>query len=262
MSTPTAPTQLPRDGRALAGRAALVTGGSRGIGAAIVRRLARDGADVAFTYVSPAGAEHAAKVVADVEASGRRALALRSDAADAAAVTAAVDRAAAEFGRLDILVNNAGVFPSGPVEDVTLAELDHTLAVHVRAAFLASQAALRHLPDQEGRIVAIGSNLADRVPFAGVTLYAASKAALGGLTRGLARDLGPRGITANVVHPGSTDTDMNPANAPDADGQRELTALGRFLAPDDVAATVAHLVGPDGRHITGAAITVDAGTNA
>lgn len=246
----------------LAGKAALVTGGSRGIGAAIVRRLAREGADVAFTYVSAAGEEQAGKVVADVEAAGRRALALRADAADPGAVTAAVDRAAEEFGRLDVLVNNAGVFPSGPVEDVTLEEVDHTIAVHVRAVFLASQAAARHLPDGSGRIIGIGSTLGERVPFAGVTLYAMSKAALGGLTRGLARDLGPRGITVNVVHPGSTDTDMNPADAADADFQRELTALGRFLDPDDVAATVAHLAGPGGRRITGAAITVDAGANA
>ncbi|OPC77678.1 oxidoreductase [Embleya scabrispora] len=249
-------------GGALTGKTALVTGGSRGIGAAIVRRLARDGADVAFTYVSAAGEEQVGKVAADVEALGRRALALRADAADPRAVVAAVDRTAQEFGRLDILVNNAGVFPNGPIEEVTTAEVDHTIAVHVRAVFLASQAAARHLPDGSGRIIGIGSTLAERVPFAGVTLYAMSKAALAGLTRGLARDLGPRGITVNVVHPGSTDTDMNPADAADANLQRELTALGRFLHPDDIAATVAHLAGPGGHRITGAAITVDAGANA
>lgn len=246
---------------ALSGKSALVTGGSRGIGAAIVRRLARDGADVAFTYVSSLGEARAADLVADVKAAGGRALAIHADSADPDAVVAAVDTTAAEFGRLDIVVSNAGVFPNGPVEDATLAEIDHTLALHVRAPYLAAQAALRHLPEG-GRIITIGSNLAERVPFPGVALYSMSKSALAGLTRGLARDLGSRGITANVVHPGSTDTDMNPADGAHADAQRELTAMGRFLAADDVAATVAYLAGPDARNITGTAITVDAGTNA
>ncbi|KRV49823.1 oxidoreductase [Wenjunlia vitaminophila] len=246
---------------ALTGKAVVVTGGSRGIGAAISRRLARDGADVALTHVSPAGRARAEEVVADIEAAGRRALAIRADSADPHAVTAAVDQAAEAFGRLDVLVNNAGIFPYGPVEQVSLEELDRTLAIHVRAAFLAAQAAVRHLPDG-GRIISIGSNLADRVPTPGTTLYTMSKAALAGLTRGLARELGPRGITVNLVNPGSTDTDMNPADAPGADDQRRLAALGRFLDPDDVAATVAHLAGPAGRNITGTTVTVDAGSNA
>ncbi|MGW6459700.1 SDR family NAD(P)-dependent oxidoreductase [Streptomyces sp. NPDC055078] len=246
---------------ALQGKAALVTGGSRGIGAAIVRRLAREGADVAFTYVSPASEQKAKAVVAEVEALGSRALMIEADAARAPAVTGAVDRAVAGLGRLDILVNNAGIYPYGPFEEVTLEELDRALAIHARASFLAAQAASPHLPDG-GRIITIGSNLAERVPFAGIVLYAMSKAALTGLTLGLARELGPRGITANVVHPGSTDTDMNPADSADADYQRGLTALNRFLDPDDVAATVAHLAGPGGRGISGAAFTVDAGANA
>ncbi|UCM91112.1 SDR family NAD(P)-dependent oxidoreductase [Streptomyces marincola] len=245
----------------LRGRAALVTGGSRGIGAAVARRLAREGADVAITHVSPLGLERSRDVAAQIEAAGRRAEVIEADAADAGAVTASVERAAAAFGRLDILVNNAGIFPAGPFEDVTAEELDRALAVHVRAAFLAAQAALPHLPDG-GRIITVGSNLADRAPYPGVALYAMTKAALGGLTRGLARDLGPRGITVNVVHPGSTRTDMNPDEGPDADAQRALTALGRYLEPDDIAATVAHLAGPAGRNITGTAITVDAGANA
>jgi NAD(P)-dependent dehydrogenase (short-subunit alcohol dehydrogenase family) len=245
----------------LAGKAALVTGGSRGIGAAIVRRLAAEGADVAFTYVSAAGEAKVKDVVADVEALGRRAVALQADAADADAVTGAVDRAAAELGGLDILVNNAGVFPSGPLEDVTREELERTLAIHVSAAFLAAQSAVRHLPEG-GRIISIGSNLAERVPFPGIALYAMSKAALSGLTRGLARELGPRGITANVVHPGPTDTDMNPADSASADFLRGLMSLDRYLDPDDVAAQVLHLAGPGGRNITGTAITVDSGTNA
>ncbi|WP_052849957.1 SDR family NAD(P)-dependent oxidoreductase [Streptomyces avicenniae] len=245
----------------LTGTTALVTGGSRGIGAAIVRRLAREGADVAFTHVSAAGAERAAAVLADVEAAGRRGLAIRADSADPRAVTAAVERTVAAFGRLDILVNNAGVAPMGPVEDVTAEELDRALNVHVRAAFVAAQAAVPHLPEG-GRIISIGSNLTERAHFPGIALYAMTKSALSGLTRALARELGPRGITANVVHPGSTDTDMNPASAPEADAERALTALGRYLEPDDIAATVAHLAGPGGRGITGAAITVDAGANA
>lgn len=245
----------------LAGKAALVTGGSRGIGAAIARRLAHDGADVAFTYVSAAGKEKADAVVADIEAAGRRAVALRADSADADAVAGAVDAAAAAFGRLDILVNNAGIFTMGPVEDVTVEEIDRVLAIHVRAAFVATQAAARHLPEG-GRVISIGSNLAGRVPQPGITLYSMSKAALDGLTRGLARDLGPRGITATVVHPGSTDTDMNPATAPHADVQRERTALGSYLAADDIAATVAFLAGPGGRNITGTGLLVDAGANA
>ncbi|WP_282796791.1 SDR family oxidoreductase [Streptomyces sp. CC224B] len=245
----------------LQGRAALVTGGSRGIGAAIVKRLARDGADVAFTYVSPAGKEKAEAVVAEVEALGRRAVAVQADAADAEATAAAVERAARELGRLDILVNNAGVFPHGPFEEVSLDELDRVLAIHARAAFVGAQAALAHLPEG-GRIVSIGSNLVHRVPFGGIVLYSMSKSALSGFTRALARELGPRGITVNAVHPGSTDTDMNPADGENADFQRGLSALGRYAHADDVAATVAHLVGPGGRAITGAEFTVDGGTNA
>ncbi|MFF9899771.1 SDR family NAD(P)-dependent oxidoreductase [Streptomyces longispororuber] len=245
----------------LQGRAALVTGGSRGIGAAIVKRLARDGADVAFTYVSPAGKEKAEAVVAEVEALGRRAVAVQADAADAEATAAAVERAARELGRLDILVNNAGVFPHGPFEEVSLDELDRVLAIHARAAFVAAQAALAHLPEG-GRIVSIGSNLVHRVPFGGIVLYSMSKSALSGFTRALARELGSRGITVNAVHPGSTDTDMNPADGENADFQRGLSALGRYAHADDVAATVAHLVGPGGRAITGAEFTVDGGTNA
>lgn len=245
----------------LSGKAALVTGGSRGIGAAIVRRLARDGADVAFTYVSPAGKAKAEEVVADVAARGRRAVAIQADAEDPDAVRAAVDRAAAELGRLDILVNNAGVYAQGPFEEVTRAELDRFLGIHARAAFVGAQAASAHLPEG-GRIVSIGSNLALRVPFPGVVLYAMSKSALSGFTKALARELGPRGITVNAVHPGSTDTDMNPADGEAADHQRDLSALGRYSHADDIAATVAHLVGPGGRTTTGAEFTVDGGTNA
>ncbi|NGO68497.1 3-oxoacyl-ACP reductase family protein [Streptomyces boncukensis] len=243
----------------LNGKVALVTGGSRGIGAATAVRLAREGADVALTY---AGAEQKAQEVAEeIRATGRRALVIRADSADAAEVTGAVDQAAAELGRLDILVNNAGVFPHGPFEDVTVEELDRTLAIHVRGTFLASQAAVRHMT-AGGRIISVGSNLADRVPFPGITLYAASKAALNGFTKGLARDLGGREITVNVVHPGSTATDMNPPHGEGADAQRAISATGRYAEPSEQAALVAFLAGPEAGNITGSAFTMDGGSNA
>lgn len=246
-------------GGVLEGKVALVTGGSRGIGAAVARQLAAAGADVAITYEK--SADLAQGVVADVQAAGRRGLAIAADSADPAAVRGAVDRTAAELGRLDILVSNAGIGRMGPLEDVSLEDVDLTLNVHVRASFVAAQAAARHM-GEGGSIINIGSCLADRVQGGGMTLYATSKAALNGMARGLARDLGPRGITANVVHPGPIDTDMNPADGPGADPQRAATALGRYGTADEIAATVLHLAGPGGRFITGASLAVDGGTNA
>jgi 3-oxoacyl-[acyl-carrier protein] reductase len=243
----------------LLGQVALVTGGSRGIGAAIAVRLAELGSDVAITYVQ--SKERADEVVDKIAAHGRRGLAMKADSAAMDEVVAAVDRTVDELGRLDVLVNNAGIFPFGPIDDVPLDEVDRALSIHARAAYLASQAAVRHM-SAGARIVSIGSNLGERVPFPGVTLYAMSKAALIGFTKGLARDLGDRGITVNLVQPGSTDTDMNPADGPTADEQRALTALGRYANPTDVADTVAFLTGPGGRNITGALVTVDGGTNA
>lgn len=240
-------------------KVALITGGSRGIGAAIARRLAHDGADVALTYVG--AKDRAEALAAELRAGGARILALRAEAADASDLRAAVDRTVAEFGRVDVLVGNAGIAPYGPLADVTLDDLDRTLAVHARASFLLAQAAAPHIPDS-GRIVFIGSSLADRVPYPGWSLYAMSKSALVGLARGLARDLGPRGITVNIVAPGSTDTEMNPADGPDADAERSFTALGAYCSPEDIAATVAHLAGEGGRMITGATIPVDAGVTA
>jgi len=242
----------------LQGKAALVTGGSRGIGAAIARKLAQDGADVALTYASAASKAQA--VVADIEATGRRGLAIAADSNDAAAIEAAVEQAVAAFGRLDILVNNAGIFRIGPIEDLTLEDFDATIAVNLRAAFVASKAAAARM-DEGGRIITIGSNLAERVPQAGISAYTASKAALVGLTKGLARDLGPRGITANIVHPGSTDTDMNPASGPHAEAQRGLMAIPRFAEPGDVAGVVAWLASPQSRSVTGTAFTIDGGAN-
>ncbi|MFJ8586580.1 SDR family oxidoreductase [Streptomyces sp. NPDC093595] len=239
------------------GRTALVTGGSRGIGAAIALRLAQEGADVAVTYVRDE--DGAREVVRKVEAAGRRGLALRADAADAREQAGAVGRAAQALGgRLDVLVNNAGVGVIGPLESLSPADVDRVLAVNVRGVFLASQAAAG-IMGRGGRIVTIGSCMTQRVPGPGGTLYTMSKSALTGLTRALARELGGRGITANIVHPGPVDTDMNPADGPYADGQRAHTALGRFGVPDEVASMVAYLAGDAAAYVTGAEFAVDGG---
>lgn len=244
----------------LQGKRALVTGASRGIGAAIARRLAVDGADVAITYArSP---EKAEAVVAEIRKQGRHGLAIEADSADPAAVKAAVDQAAKSLGGLDILVNNAGIFKGGgPLEGITLQDIDDTLAVNVRAVVVASQAAAAHM-GEGGRIISIGSNLATRVPDAGMSLYSMSKSALLAWTQGLARDLGSRGITVNIVHPGSTDTDMNPAEGPMAEAQRARMAIPRYGKAEDVAALVAFVAGPEARSINGAGLTVDGGANA
>ncbi|MGO4703127.1 3-oxoacyl-ACP reductase family protein [Dyella sp. 2RAB6] len=243
----------------LNGKVALVTGGSRGIGAAIVQRLARDGAAVAFTYVS--SPDKAQALVQQIEAAGGKARAYQADAADPAALRATVDQVAAELGRLDILINNAGIFLGGAFEETTLEDYERTMAVNVRAVFVASQAAARHL-GEGGRIISIGSCLADSVPFAGMTLYSMSKSALSAFTKGLARDLGPRGITVNLVQPGSTNTDMNPADGDHADGQRARMAIQRYGDASNIAGMVAWLASDEGRFASGAAFTVDGGANA
>jgi 3-oxoacyl-[acyl-carrier protein] reductase len=240
----------------LSGKVALVTGGSRGIGAAIAQRLAHDGAAVAFTYVTAAGQAQA--VAKQIDADGGRVLVIQADNADPGAVTGAVEQTVREFGRLDILVNNAGIVIGGPLEEMTVEQADRLWAVDVRAVFAATQAAARHMSDG-GRIITIGSALAERVPVPGLTLYTMVKSALTGLTKGLARDLGPRGITATVVHGGLIDTDMNPANGPAAAFLSTVPALGHYGTAGDIAATVAHLAGDGGRYITGTAITVDGG---
>jgi 3-oxoacyl-[acyl-carrier protein] reductase len=243
----------------LEGKVALVTGGSRGIGAAIAEKLAKDGADVALTYAR--SIDQARAVVGGIEAMGRRALAILADNNDAAAVEAAVKQTVVTLGRLDILVNNAGIFRAAPLDALTLADFDEMIAVNLRAVFAASKVAAEQM-GEGGRIISIGSNLAERVPAPGISLYALSKAGLVGLTKGMARDLGPRGITVNVVHPGSTDTDMNPASGPTADGQRARMAAPRFGEPSDIAGLVAWLAGPEGRFVTGSALTIDGGANA
>ncbi|MFC0681271.1 SDR family oxidoreductase [Lysobacter korlensis] len=240
-------------------RVALVTGGSRGIGAAITQRLAAEGMSVLFTYRSSGTAAY--EVVDEITRRGGAALAARIDSGAPGAAETAVSTAIERFGGLDVLVNNAGTFDSGELASVGLTEVDHALALHVRAPYLFSQAAARRMRDG-GRIITIGSTFADRVPYAGVALYAMTKAAVGGMTRGLARDLGERGITANVVHPGNIDTDMNPASSEEAASELPQIALGQYGAPADIAGAVAFLAGPDGGYVTGATLTVDGGYNA
>jgi NAD(P)-dependent dehydrogenase (short-subunit alcohol dehydrogenase family) len=233
-----------------------VTGGSRGIGAAIAQRLARAGAAVAFTYVT--AADKAQAVAEQIDADGRQVLVIQADSSDPGAVVAAVEQTVHELGRIDILVNNAGVFVAGPIEEVTVEEADRMWAIDVRAVLVASQAAAQHMCEG-GRIISIGSALTDRVPVPGMTLYTMAKSALVGLTKGLARDLGPRGISVALIHGGLIDTDMNPADGPAASLLRGVPALGRYGTAEDVAAMVAHLAGDGGRYVTGAVISVDGG---
>ena len=214
---------------------------------------------MAFTYHS--SPERAAEVVDAITGLGTKALALQIDSAAPDAAPHAVDRVLEAFGRLDILVNNAGVFPNGPLETVTAADIDQAINLHIRAPFLFSQAAAAAM-GEGGRIITIVSNLADRPPIPGVTLYSTTKAAVGALARGLARDLGPRGITANVVQPGNTDTEMNPAGSPEALADLPNIPLGRFAQADEIAAAVAYLAGPDAQYVNGATLTVDGGYNA
>jgi len=243
----------------LEGRTALVTGGSRGIGAAIARRLAAEGARVAITYTR--GAEAAAAVVAGIEAAGGRAAAFQADAADAAAVALAVERTVSAFGGLDVLVNNAGTAIPRPFQEATLEEMDRVIDVNLRGVLVATQAALRHLPDG-GRIITIGSCVGERMGTPGLVAYAATKGAVKMFTQGLAREVGARGITVNNVQPGPIDTDLNPAAGDWATPQVANTALGRYGRVEDIAAMVAFVAGPDAGYITGASLTVDGGTNA
>lgn len=252
--SPTPPAHAP-----LAAKVAFVTGGTRGIGAAIVQRLARDGAAVAFTYTRSAAPAQA--LVAAIESAGGKALALQADSADAAALTQAIDSAAERLGRIDILVNNAGVAVMGEIDGFALADFDHTFNVNVRAVFVATQAAVRHMGQggAYGRVITIGSTNSDRVPWPGFSVYGMSKAAIVGLTKGLARDLGPRGITVNNVQPGPVNTDMNPADGPLAGDMHRLMALDRHAHPDEVAGMVAYLAGPESGMVTGASLLIDGG---
>ena len=240
----------------LAGRRALVTGGSRGIGAGIVRRLAADGAAVAFTYREAKGP--ATDLEQEIIGSGGMAWAIQADSAVPEALRAAISETVEGFGGLEVLVNNAGTSHIAPIEEFPLAEYDRILAVNVRAIFVAIQAALPHL-GPGGRIISIGSVMADRVPVSGLSVYSLSKAAVAGLTRGLARELGPRGITVNTVQPGPVETDANPDAGEFADAMRSLTAVGHYGQPHDIADAVAFLARAESRFVTGTAWNVDGG---
>ena len=243
----------------LTNKTALVTGGSRGIGAGIAKRLAAEGANVAITYTK--GADAAAAVVKDIERAGGKAIAIQADAADAKAVTAAVEKTAATFGRLDILVNNAGTAIPKPFQDATLEELDRVIGINVLGPMIATQAALKHMKDG-GRIIMIGSCVGERMMTPGLVAYSATKGAVKMFTQGLAREIGSRGITVNNVQPGPIDTDLNPAAGDWATPQIAATALNRYGSVEDVAALVAFVAGPEAGYITGANLTVDGGTNA
>ncbi|WP_204138966.1 3-oxoacyl-ACP reductase family protein [Halomicronema sp. CCY15110] len=240
----------------LAGKVALVTGGSRGLGAAIAKRLAHDGVTVALTYTS--SPQKADQVVRDIEAIGGKALAIRADSADVDAVKHAVAETANTLGRLDILVNNAGVLVLAPIDQFSMEEFDRLVAINIKGVFVATQEAVRHM-SEGGRIIMIGSFISDFTPFAGLSVYALSKGAIASFTRGLARDLGTRGITVNNIQPGPIDTDMNPA---DGDSAKEITnmiALGRYGQDNEVAGMVSYLAGPEAAFVTGASLKIDGG---
>jgi 3-oxoacyl-[acyl-carrier protein] reductase len=248
-----------KNGRELAGKVALVTGGSRGIGAAIAKRLAADGADVAITYARDRDA--AASVLKDIKRAGRKTIGIQADATDAAAVAAAVEETVATFGRLDILVNNAGTAIPKKFEETTLEEMDRVIDINVRGTLVATQAALKHMKSG-GRIIMIGSSVGERVLVPGLVPYSATKGAVKIFSQALSREVGSRGITVNNVQPGPIDTDLNPAAGDWAIPQKAATALDRYGRVDEVAALVAFVAGPESSYITGANLTVDGGTNA
>jgi 3-oxoacyl-[acyl-carrier protein] reductase len=243
----------------LEGKIALVTGGSRGIGAAIAKRLAADGASVAITYTK--GADAAASVVKEIEKSGGRSVAIQADATDAKAVTAAVEKTVATLGRLDLLVNNAGTAIPKKFEETTLEELDRLIDINIRGTFVTTQAALKHM-NNGGRIIMIGSCVGERSMTPGLVPYSATKGAVKMFTQGLSREVGSRGITVNNIQPGPIDTELNPAAGDWATPQKAATALDRYGSVDEVAALVAFVAGPEASYITGANLTIDGGTNA
>jgi 3-oxoacyl-[acyl-carrier protein] reductase len=243
----------------LEGKTALVTGGSRGIGAAIAKRLAADGANVAITYTK--GADAAASVVRDIEGSGGKAIAIQADAADSDAVKAAVEKTVATLGALDVLVNNAGIAVAKTFEETTLEEINRLIDVNLRGTLAATHAALKHMRNG-GRIITIGSCLGERVLTPGLTPYSATKGAVKVFAQGLSREVGDRGITVNNIQPGPIDTDMNPASGEWASLQKANTALHRFGHVEEIAALVSFVAGPEASYITGANLTVDGGTNA
>jgi 3-oxoacyl-[acyl-carrier protein] reductase len=243
----------------LEGKVALITGGSRGIGAAIANRLAADGASVAITYAKDSSS--ASAVVKAIEGNGGKAVAIQADSVDAEAIKDAVAKTVSTFGGLDILVNNAGTAIPKPFEEATLEELDRMLDINVRGIFIATQAALKHIKDG-GRIIMIGSCVGERMVTPGLAAYSATKGAVKMFTQGLSREVGGRGITVNNVQPGPIDTDLNPASGDWATPQKAMTSLNRYGTVEEVSALVAFLAGPESSYITGSNLTVDGGTNA
>jgi 3-oxoacyl-[acyl-carrier protein] reductase len=243
----------------LENKVAMITGGGRGMGASITKRLAAEGASVVLTYSK--SREQAEAIAAEINASGGKALAVEADSADAQAVINAVDKTVAEFGKLDVLVNNAGIYIGKAFEEHTLEDYDQIMGINVKAVYAASLAAVKHLP-AGGRIITIGSNMAENALGPETTLYTMSKAALTGFTRGLARDLGKKDITVNLVQPGPINTDMNPSDTDLADFLRSRMALSEYGTGDDIAGLVAFLASAEGKFITGTAITIDGGLNA
>src|SRR5271156_1491204 len=247
------------NGIKLAGKVAVVTGGSRGIGAAIAKRLAADGAAVAITYTK--GADAAASGGQAREQSGGKAIAIQADGTDSAAVKSAVDKTVATFGGLDVLVNNAGTAVPKKFEDTTLEELDRVIDINIRGTFMSTQAALKHM-NNGGRIISIGSCVGERMMTPGLVSYAATKGAIKMFTQGLAREVGDRSITVNNIQPGPIDTDLNPAAGEWAVPQKANTALNRYGSVEDIAGLVAFVAGPESSYVTGASLTIDGGTNA
>ncbi len=245
--------------QSLKGKVALVTGGSRGIGAAIAKRLAADGASVAITYAKDANS--ASAVVKAIEGAGAKALAIQADAVDIEAVRSAVEKAVAALGKLDVLVNNAGTAIPKPFEETTLEEINRMININVRGVFVTTQAALKHINDN-GRIIMIGSCVGERNLTPGLAAYSATKGAVKMFAQSLSREVGGRGITVNNVQPGPIDTDLNPAAGDWATPQKAVTALNRYGRVDEVAALVAFVAGPESAYITGANLTIDGGTNA
>jgi 3-oxoacyl-[acyl-carrier protein] reductase len=245
--------------QSLAKKVALITGGSRGIGAAIAKRLAAEGASVAITYAKDAGA--ASAVVKAIDSDGGKAIAIQAEAADAVAAKNAVEKTVAALGKLDILVNNAGIAIPKKFEETTLEEIDRMIDINVRGTMVVTQAALKHF-NEGGRIIMVGSCVGERVLTPGLVAYSATKGAVKMFTQGLSREVGQRGITVNNVQPGPIDTDLNPASGDWATPQKAVTALDRYGRVEEVAALVAFVAGPESSYITGANLTVDGGTNA
>ncbi len=243
----------------LTNKVALVTGGSRGIGAAIAKRLAADGAKVAITYTK--GADAATSVVKAIKQAGGKALAIQADGTDAAAVKNAVEQTVSTFGSIDVLVNNAGTAIPKTFEETTLADIDQMFNLNVRGVLVATQTALKHMKTG-GRIITIGSCVGERMMTPGLVAYSATKGAVKMFTQGLSREVGSRGITVNNIQPGPIDTDLNPATDDWAAPQKAMTALGRYGEAEEVAALVAFVASPEASYITGANLTVDGGTNA